>query len=333
MTRVFGHVIAVLVFCLVIAPAALAEKRVALVIGNSDYKLISALRNPVNDARLMADTLRDVGFDVVEAVNANRSGMVRAIRDFGEKLTAAGRDGVGLFYYAGHGVQALNSNFLLPLKASIKTEADLELETVDTQWVLRQMERAGNSLNIVVLDACRNNPFKGTFRSASRGLNRIDASSGSLIAYSAAPGKLAVDGDGANSPYTAALAKAIKQPGSELIKVFRQTRIAVEAQTGGAQTPWEEQSLKADFFFLPGSNVTITSPSVTPDAAAWTTIQNTKSKPMLEAFIKKFPDSVYAEFAKVRLQEIEVAVGVFPEQLQGPPTENPQARRQVSRLR
>ncbi len=306
-----------------VAGDALAEKRVALVIGNSEYELISPLANPENDARLMAGALRDVGFEVVEALNADRSGMIRAMREFGAKLAAAGADAVGLFFYAGHGVQALNSNFLLPLGANINTEEDLELDAVDARWVLRQMERARNRLNIVVLDACRNNPFRGAFRSASRGLGRIEAPSGSLIAYSAAPGQVAADGNGANSPYTAALAEAIRQAGSELIHVFRQTRIAVEAQTGGAQTPWEEQSLKDDFYFLPGAIVAPLTPGTAPDAAAWTAIQNTQSRAVLETFIEKFPDSLYAEFARARLIELEgepdedrVAVGVYPEQPQ-----------------
>lgn len=301
------------------AHTARAEPRVALVIGNSHYKYVSGLSNPQNDARLMADTLRELKFDVIEVRDADRRGMVRAMREFGDRLSAGGSKAVGLFYYAGHGVQARNTNFLLPLRATIESEEDLVLEAVDAKWILRQMERAGNSLNIVILDACRNNPYKGSFRSVSRGLQRINAPSGSLIAYSAAPGQVAADGSGRHSPYTSALASAMKRPGMELLRVFRQARIAVESQTGGRQTPWEEQSLKRDFYFVPdGRSKSANRPLVdrsSQETVFWKSIKDDENAAMFEEFLRQFPNGTFAGLARLRLKELEtkVAVGVFPD--------------------
>ena len=163
------------------APAS--ERRTALVIGNSDYELISPLRNPVNDARAMARVLGDLGFDVIAKENLDQKEMKRAIRDFGRKL---GQGGVGLFYYAGHGVEVDGVNYLVPLEAPIKFEDDVEIEAVDVNMVLRKMASAANRLNIAILDACRNNPYARSFRSTARGLAQIDAPSGTLIAYAGA---------------------------------------------------------------------------------------------------------------------------------------------------
>jgi uncharacterized caspase-like protein len=125
----------------------------------------------------------------------------------------------------------------------VLSEPDLDIEAVNANWVLGQMERAGNALNIVILDACRNNPYRSSFRSSERGLARLTAPSGSVVAYSAAPGQVALDGQGDNSPYTTALVEAMREPGVELLRMFRQVRVSVEAETDGNQTPWEEQSL------------------------------------------------------------------------------------------
>ncbi len=178
------------------------SSRVALVIGNSNYTKLPILPNPSNDARLMEQTLRKVGFEVVSAIDADRRTIARAVRKFGRALRAGDRDTVGLFYFAGHGVQARGVNYFIPLGAEIEDEADLDIEAVSAADILSQMETAGNALNLVILDACRNNPFKGKMRSASRGLARVQVASGSLVAFAAAPGQVAADGEGANSPYT-----------------------------------------------------------------------------------------------------------------------------------
>jgi uncharacterized caspase-like protein len=310
MGRLAGACTLFLGICLAALPAGAAQ-RVALVVGNSDYELISPLANPANDAALMAETLRGVGFEVVEVKNADRRGMARAIRDFGKRLRGAGRDAVGLFYYAGHGVQAAGTNYLIPLGAPVETEADLEIEAVSAAWVLGQMEYAGNALNVVILDACRNNPFKGAFRAATRGLARMNAPSGSLVAYAAAPGQVAADGITDNSPYTAALVAAMKEPGLPLEQVFKRVRVAVEAATGEQQTPWEESSLKGDFYFVPqGSTVTVTPPGAPPiqstdkETLFWQSVRASSNVALYEAYLSQFPNGTFATLAKAKIDEL-----------------------------
>ena len=233
--------------------SATASERVALVVGNGGYNRISKLINPVNDATLMARTLEGLGFRVSLVIDADREAMNRSIKTFGRRLARGRDEAVGLFYYAGHGVEAGGRNYLIPLNAEIGSETELKSDAVPAEWILSWMEEAGNRLNMVILDACRNNPYGDTFRSGSRGLGRVDAPSGSLIAYSAAPGKVATDGKGDNSPYTAALAVAMTEPGLKLEDVFKRVRVAVERETHRQQTPWESSSLTGDFYFVPPS--------------------------------------------------------------------------------
>ncbi len=238
---------------LIAAGDAGASQRMALIVGNGGYENVSPLTNPPNDARLMASVLEKAGFDVELLVDADQTEMKAGIVRFGRKLRAFGRDAIGLFYYAGHGVQSHGKNYLVPVGTDIIDEADLDVFGVDAGWVLRQMESAENATNIVILDACRNNPFKSQFRSADRGLARIEAPTGSFVAYATAPGDTASDGDSANSPYTAALANHIAQPGLPIENVFKQVRIDVLEQTAGRQTPWDSSSLVEDFYFVPPS--------------------------------------------------------------------------------
>ncbi|MCL5777712.1 caspase family protein [Limibaculum sp. FT325] len=242
----------VLAFAFGTMTAASAEPRHALVIGNGSYGNLGALPNPTNDARLIAAGIEKLGFETTLLIDADEDRMKRAIRDFGRRLRDAGREAVGLFYYAGHGVQAAGQNYLIPTGVDVRDESDLAIEAVEADWVLGQMESAGNSINIVVLDACRNNPFSRGFRSAERGLARMSAPPGSFIAYATAPGDVAADGTGRNSPYTAALARAITRPGVQIEQVFKQVRIDVIEATGGAQTPWDSSSMTRNFVFNPG---------------------------------------------------------------------------------
>ncbi len=179
--------------------ATTPEPRVALVIGNSAYPEIP-LANPANDARLMAETLRGLGFEVIERIDVDQRTMKFAIVEFGDRLEKAGKDAVGLFFYAGHGLQVNGDNYLVPIGSAIRREKHVAIEAVSAGWVLEQMEFAGNRMNFVVLDACRNNPLTRRFRSRARGLARMDAPHGSLVAYSTAPGAVARDGNRANSP-------------------------------------------------------------------------------------------------------------------------------------
>ena len=227
-----------------------AEQRVALIIGNANYQF-APLANPLNDARDIASTLREVGFEVRLLENANQSAIKRAIFDFGRDLRKNG--GVGLFYYSGHGMQVTGRNWMIPLGARIEVEQHVEVEGIDAARVLAEMEAANNRLNIVILDACRNNPFIRAFRSGTQGLATMDAPSGTLIAYATAPGRVAADGIGENSPFTGELVRAIRSPGLKLEEVFKRTRIAVKNLTNDQQIPWESSSLTGDFYFKPPS--------------------------------------------------------------------------------
>lgn len=234
---------------------AVAEPRIALVIGNGAYgPELGALPNPAADATLIARTLGAAGFDVVSLTDADLKAMKRAISDFGQRLTAAGPEATGLFYYAGHGVQIGGVNYLVPLAATLASEADAEMEAVNADWVLKQMEFAGNRVNIVVLDACRNNPLPRSLRSVGQGLARMDAPTGSFIAYATAPGEVARDGSNGNSPYSKALAEAIAGPRVPIEEMFRNVRVAVMAATERQQVPWDSSSLTGAFYFHPGEN-------------------------------------------------------------------------------
>lgn len=229
---------------------AWGEVRNALVIGNGAYEQVGALDNPPNDARLIANTLRDLDFEVIEVIDASQAEMKRAVRDFGSRLNEAGRDGIGLFYYAGHGVQVAGANYIIPVDAHIDREGDVDIEAVNANSVLSMMEYSNARLNFVILDACRNNPYSRGFRSAARGLAKMSAPTGSFIAYATSPGDVAVDGDGQNSPYTASLVKHITEPGVPIEKVFREVRNEVRSKTDNQQTPWESSSLiGGDFYF------------------------------------------------------------------------------------
>jgi len=235
--------------------SAAAEQRIALVIGNSAYGS-GPLKNPVNDAADMAAALQKLGFKVVLKRNANLETMEEAIADFGNKLK---RGGVGLFYYAGHGVQMNGINYLIPVNAKINKESDVRYRAIDAGQILDEMANANNGMNIVVLDACRDNPFGKSFRSASRGLAIVSNSpSGSFISYSTSPGYVARDGEGRNSPYTRALLDNMVKPGLTLNKVFMNVRSKVKKETG--QIPWELSSLEGDFYFVPGSDKTAMDP-------------------------------------------------------------------------
>jgi len=223
------------------------ERRTALVIGNGDYRNISPLRNPVNDARDIAAALKHLGFEVLHMENADQRSMERVVVQFSRSLR---KGGVGLFYYAGHGVQVNGRNYLIPVGVEINTEFDVKYEAVDMGRVLDGMYDAGNGLNIVMLDACRNNPFVRSFRTADRGLARMDAPTGTFIAYATAPGSVAADGDGRNGIFTKHLLKNMKSPGLSIERVLKLTRNEVMAETGNKQVPWQASSLTGDFYFV-----------------------------------------------------------------------------------
>jgi hypothetical protein len=242
------------------APRASAEagrageiggRRVALVVGNGAYRNVDRLANPGNDARLMADTLRKLGFTLVGGgalLDLDRAQLAKAVQDFGHTL--AGAD-VGLFYYSGHGLQVQGVNWLVPVDANPTRPQDLDFQMVDADLVLRQMDGAGTRLNLVLLDACRNNPFavRG-LRAVQSGLAEMRAPEGTLISYATQPGNVAADGNGMNSPYTTALAETMQQPGVDIFRLFNTVGLQVKRSTGGVQQPWVSNSpIDGDFFF------------------------------------------------------------------------------------
>jgi TPR repeat protein len=283
-----------------------AERRVALIIGNSAYTF-GALTNPRNDAELMASTLRSVGFEVTKLVDADQKAMKKAIVEFGRTLR--GSDSVGLFYYAGHGVQVDGENYLVPVGAEIKDEREVAVESVAASELLKTMERSAARINIAIFDACRNNPFASSSRSASRGLARIDAAAGTIIAYATAPGDVAADGRGRNSPYTTALASAIAAEGVSIEDVFKRTRRGVLASTGNKQTPWESSSLTGDFYFKPAAAGASAQSSASDDARiaelnAYLKVKSSSDPAEIERFLAEFPDGLFAEEARTRIASL-----------------------------
>lgn len=224
--------------------SVIENPKVALVVGNANYKA-APLKNPVNDAHDMADTLRQLGFEVVYGADLSQDGMKRAIQEFRAKL---GGGGVGLFYYAGHGSQIDGRNYLIPVDATITSAPELIARSVEVNSVLAQMEGAHNRTNILILDACRNNPFVGK-RAETQGLASVRGASGTMIAYATAPDSVARDGQGRNGLYTSELLNAIRSPGVRLEDIFMRVRVAVEAKSNREQIPWESSSLVSLFYF------------------------------------------------------------------------------------
>ena len=225
----------------------LPSKRLALVIGNSAYQTVP-LKNPVNDAEDISAALKAMGFTVILRKNADQRTMEDTILFFGKRLREGG---VGLFYFAGHGMQVDGRNYLIPIDAKIESESDVKYEAVDAGRVLGKMEDAENQVNIVILDACRNNPFSRNFRTSERGLARMDAPAGSIIAYATAPGEVAADGPERNGVFTKYLMKHMIEPHLPIERVLKRVRIDVARQTNGRQIPWESSSLMGDFYFNP----------------------------------------------------------------------------------
>jgi hypothetical protein len=247
-------------------PAA-AERRVALVIGNSAYQNTAQLDNPRNDARLMADTLVTLGFTLVGGgaqLDLDKASLDSAVQNFGRQIQ--GTD-VTLFYYAGHGVQVNGANYLIPVDANATREADVDFQMLDVNKVLHQMQGSGTRLNIVILDACRNNPFGGRgFRSSDGGLATMRAPKGTLISYATQPGSVAQDGVDGHSPFTKALATVVREPGLDIFATFNEVGLTVERATNGSQQPWVSSSpIDGKFYFvapsaLPGPQAAVAAP-------------------------------------------------------------------------
>ncbi|HEY3025165.1 MAG TPA: caspase family protein [Pyrinomonadaceae bacterium] len=296
-------------------------RRIALVIGNGAYKNAAPLKNPPNDARDMAATLKQLGFTVASAINADQPTMKRLIREFGQQLKSGGQ---GLFYYAGHGVQLRGRNYLIPANAEIMSETDVEDQGVDLSLVLGLMDEAENGLNIVILDACRNNPFARSFRSAGSGLAQVDAPTGTLIAYATSPGRVASDGQGRNGLYTSELLSQMRVTGIGVEEMFKRVRAGVQRQTSGQQVPWESSSLVGDFYFAAPTfsastknannngtgEETVNRMALDPAAfelSYWDSIKSSANPDDFKAYLEKYPGGQFATLAKNRIKNLEVA--------------------------
>ena len=232
-------------------------------IGNGDYEF-NPLVNPVNDANDMAAALKKSNFTVIKIINATRQEMRQSIRRFGEAIVEG--DAVGLFYYSGHPIQVEGENYLVPIGAGVYGEDEVEDECLKVSSVLRKMETARNRLNIIILDACRDNPFGGGFRSSTRGLAKMDAPIGSIFAFSTAPGSVAADGTGRNGLYTSVLLRHMLTPSLEIGQLFRRVRIEVMAASEDKQVPWESSCLTGNFYFSPGRGISVLDRPMPPAA-------------------------------------------------------------------
>lgn len=257
---------------MVVSPAQAAGARIALVIGNSNYTTITRLKNPARDARLIRQTLRDkLGFEVIYAENAGKAQLERAIARYGARLATAGADAVAVFYYAGHGVQSGGENFLLPVDIIIDREAELVLRSVRAEDVLRQMQGARAATKIVILDACRDNPFAARFKmTGGTGLGDIALGNTEfIIGYAATAGLSAEDGDGRNSPYAVALAQHLATPNKEIFEILRLVRKDVATVTEGRQLPEARTTLLRTLYLngAPPPEVKVATRGPTPTPA------------------------------------------------------------------
>jgi uncharacterized caspase-like protein len=329
-------VLATLVLAAGFSTAANADKRVALIVGNSTYQNVTHLDNPKNDAKLMADTLRGLGFILIGGaaqVDLDKAGFDQAVRSFGNQLSGAD---VALFYYAGHGVQVRNSNYLIPVDANPVKEADVDFQMLDVALVLRQMEGSGTKLNLVILDACRNNPFGGRgLRATSPGLAQMQAPEGTMISYATQPGNVALDGADGNSPFTKALATTMRKAGLDIFQTFNEVGVIVKRSTGGAQQPWVSSSpIDGSFYFTsPAANPSATGAPLQADRPseaerAWSLTKDTTSQAVLEDFVRQFGTTVYGSMARARLDELKrdrAAIATPP-----PPAQPPSSTQQAA---
>jgi len=308
----------VLGVCLVVASSANANeearKRLALVIGNSSYAS-APLANPANDAKAMAETLRQLGFEVSSHTDLDSTGMKQAIRQFGASLLD-NKAGAALFYYAGHGVSLKGLNYLVPVDLELGSVSEIEDNAISADMILRRLEESNADIGFVVLDACRNNPFGKTASRALQitegGLSRMDVPSGALVAYATSPGSVASDGTGQNGLYTTFLMRNMRMPGLTAEQVFKRTREDVEKESMNAQSPREESSLKgADFYFLPLDKARKVNPEAM-ELAYWESIKASSDVNDFKAYLAEYPKGKFATLAKNNLDNLSKLIGRDP---------------------
>ena len=284
------------------------EQRVALVIGNAAYPS-APLRNPVNDAKDMADKLRGLGFVVIERSNLGIKQIGSTLREFRAKLVPGG---VALVYYAGHGLQIKGENYLPAVDAEIAGEEDVSNQSLAIRQIMDVLTDAKTRLNLVFLDACRNNPYARTFRNANEGLSKVAAPSGTLISFATRPGSVAADGVGRNGLYTGALLQQMGNPNQSIEQVLKRVVTAVKAGSRNQQEPWMEGSIEGEFCFGDCARanqppVVVAQASNTSDDRFWESVKDTKDANELKAYLNKFPGGLFAELAGIRLRSLEQA--------------------------
>jgi uncharacterized caspase-like protein len=314
---------------LVSGNAALAEKRVAFVVGNAAYRNVPQLPNPAIDAKAMASVLRNVGFEVVEGTNLTRDKMTEKLLDFGKK--AEGAD-VAVFFYAGHGIAVNNTNYLLPVDADLKSEMDVKLGAAINVDVTLEQTMADAKVKLVFLDACRDNPFAARIRSAkatrsvsvNSGLAEMKSGEGTLIAFATGPGQTALDGDvGNHSPFTRALISNIAQPGVEIQQAMTKVRAQVNDETKKNQLPWGHTNLIGEVYLNPqaasadkpaasaDAPATTTVASVAPTATAsamevefWRSVKDSNKPEELNAYLTSYPNGAFKALALGRIAKL-----------------------------
>ena len=308
----------ILTLCCATALAA-PQRRTALVIGNAAYGETGVLRNPVNDASDMAVVLQQLGFEVTLLRDVELRAIREAVDTFSRQLR---QGGVGLFYFAGHGVQVNGENYLIPLRANITRGQDVPYEAMPVGRILGSIEDADNQFNIIILDACRDNPYARQWRSSQRGLATVQAVRGSLIAYATAPGSTALDGNERNGLYTSYLLKYLPTPGLSVEQLFKKVRAEVVRATRNKQTPWESSSLIGDFTFVPEAPspvpavVSPTPPPAPataapapvgpdPEAVTWALVEKSNDPEDVSAFLREYPQGRFAPATRVRLQQLQ----------------------------
>lgn len=321
MIRTVRHILCLVVLAMVAAAPALAEKRVALVIGNAGYENATTLRNPANDANDIAERLRSLDFEVILGVDQTEADFVDRLSEF---ALAADRADVALFYYAGHGLQFQGTNYLVPVEAAIESRFQVQQQTVTLDTVIRLMEEKASKV-MVFLDACRDNPFadrlqealsrSGSAAALGRGLARVETRAPeTLVTFAAAPGSVAADGQGRNSPFTAALLEHISTPGAEVEVMLKRVTASVLAATGNKQRPERLSRLTSEFYFARADDSIAPPPTTgpTPDAGGdlqmardiWNEIKGSESEAVLRSFIDTFPGTVFAALANEKLSTL-----------------------------
>jgi len=299
----------------------LRAPKLALVVGNAAYRAVPALRNPGNDSRAIAKALGESGFEVTLVQDATRAAMLEAIDAYARALAA--RKGVGLFYFAGHGLQLEWRNYLLPVDARIAGAGDVAAQCVDMSGLLGGVRSAANPMNVIILDACRDNPFAGEARAEQKGLSQMDAPTGTLLAYATAPGNTADDGGGANGLYTENLLREMRVREAKIEDVFKRVRLGVRRASGGRQIPWESTSLEEDFYFVPPEQLRRLSAEeeereFRDELAVFESVKEARDPAAVERYLRRYPSGRFAELAQLQLDRMLAAQGEAPVEIVAP---------------